>query len=274
MRCILIFFNILIVIVTPYNALSVTKTHVITQAAKVRETLPTLEVLPPPSSQLSFSSSYQRPIGPRGFCNWLVPGRIMIGQYPGPEDFVVQNDESKNHIDKMVQDANIRVFCCLQDEIPPQDDLTTWTFFDGKYAINSKFRDQGRYLHHYGTLAKNALNSSSEEITFLHTAITDLSTPDSSSLISLLSQILDELQRHQSIYIHCWRGRGRAGTVGAILLGLLYPELESADCLDWVQRAYDTRDGAKTMPVALQKSPQTREQREFVQDFISKIRAI
>jgi alanine transaminase len=243
-----------------------TKTQVITQAAKVRETLPTFEVLPPPSSQLSFSSSYQRPIGPRGFCNWLVPGRIMIGQYPGmtPEKYSASKKESKNHIDRMVQDANIRVFCCLQDEIPPQDDFTTWTFFDGKYKDFS----------HYGTLAKNALNSSSEEITFLHTAITDLSTPDSSSLISLLSQILDEVLKDKNVYIHCWGGRGRAGTVGAILLGILYPELESVDCLDWVQRAYDTRDGAKTMPVALQKSPQTSDQRDFVQDFISEIRAI
>jgi hypothetical protein len=270
----LIIFNLLSVFVTSFDASPVTKTHILTQAAKVRDTLPIFEDLPPPSSQLSYSSCYQRPNGPRGFCNWLIPGRVMIGQYPGPEDFVVQWDESKDHIDKMVKDAKIRVFCCLQDEIPPQDDFATWTFFDGKYQTNSIFRDQGRYLHHYGKIAKNALSSSSEDITFLHTPITDLSTPDSTSLIVLLSQILDELQRHRPIYLHCWRGRGRAGTIGAILVGLLYPELESVDCLAWVQRGYDTRNGAAFLPATSQKSPQTSDQREFVQIFINDIRNI
>ena len=262
--CILIIFNIILLFVTSFDVHSVTKTHILTQAAKVKETLPKLEVVPPPSSQLSFSSCYQRPNGPRGFCNWLIPGRIMIGQYPGktPEKYSASKRESKNHIDKMVQDANIRVFCCLQDEIPPQDDFATWNFFNGNYKDFS----------HYGTIAKNALSSSSEEITFLHTGITDLSTPDSSSLNLLLCQILDEVLNERNVYIHCWGGRGRAGTIGAILLGLLYPELESMDCLNWVQRAYDTREGANTMPVVLQKSPQTSDQRDFVHKFISDIR--
>jgi hypothetical protein len=266
MRYILVIFNLLRAFVTSFDASPVIKTHILTQAAQVRDTLPIFEDLPPPPSQLSYSSCYQRPNGPRGFCNWLIPGRVMIGQYPGitPEKYSVSKEESEDHIDKMVKDAKIRVFCCLQDEIPPQDDFETWTFFDGKYKDFS----------HYGKIAKNALSSSSEDITFLHTPITDLSTPDSTSLILVLSQILDELQRHRPIYIHCWGDRGRAGTIGAILVGLLYPELESVDCLAWVQRAYDTREGAKTMPVVLQKSPQTSDQREFVQRFINEIRII
>jgi hypothetical protein len=58
------------------------------------------------------------------------------------------------------------------------------------------------------------------------------------------------------------------------LVGLLYPELESVDCLAWVQRGYDTRNGAAFLPATSQKSPQTSDQREFVQIFINDIRNI
>ena len=46
----------------------------------------------------------------RGFCNWLVPQSIMIGQYPGmtPESYGPTLKESQLHIQKMITDANIK----------------------------------------------------------------------------------------------------------------------------------------------------------------------
>lgn len=44
----------------------------------------------------------------------------------------------------------------------------------------------------------------------------------------------------EKVYLHCWGGRGRAGTIGACFLGLAYG-LQAKEALERVQRAYDTR---------------------------------
>jgi len=113
-------------------------------------------------------------------------------------------------------------------------------------------------------------SSSQEAPSFLHAPMIDLNTPSSESLLSLLSKILHTMNTEGSsaVYIHCWGGRGRAGLVGACLVSLIFPELDGKKCLDWVQKGYDTRDGAKLMPLPLRKSPQTASQRNFVFDFI------
>ena len=73
------------------------------------------------------------------------------------------------------------------------------------------------------------------------------------------------------MYIHCWGGRGRAGLVGACLASLIFPELTSKEILDWVQRGYDTRQGADCMSTDLKRSPQTQQQRQFVTEFVDNV---
>ena len=85
-------------------------------------------------------------------------------------------------------------------------------------------------------------------------------------------------QAKDVVYLHCWGGRGRAGTVGACLyLMLRYKDGASFDvnaatqeALALVQRGYDTRvgeDGGGS------RSPETEEQREFVRAFASELYA-
>ena len=56
----------------------------------------------------------------------------------------------------------------------------------------------------------------------------------------LVEQLGKQLQDGRRIYAHCWGGRGRAGTLGACLLGYLYG-LSAEEALMQVQRAFDTR---------------------------------
>ncbi len=56
----------------------------------------------------------------------------------------------------------------------------------------------------------------------------------------LLASLEARLRAGQVIYLHCWGGRGRAGTVGACLLARMYG-LGAEEALDRVQRAYSTR---------------------------------
>ena len=52
----------------------------------------------------------------------------MIGQYPGmtTEKHGPTEDETQVHVLKIVNDARIRAFHCLQSEVPSQDDYESW----------------------------------------------------------------------------------------------------------------------------------------------------
>jgi len=284
----------------------VSKRFIVEQASKVRSLThkPSSSLfLPPPSSALYYPSSYTKKVkvGKRGFCNWLIPNYVMIGQYPGmtPESSSATFDEAQDHIDAiMTRDMDrtstcaragkIKMFCCLQDEIPSQNDDSAWSQNGGRIQlpIGEGREDFPGFFNHYAPMVEGTRSSDSncdiDDVEFLHAPIVDLSTPDSSSLRNLLSTILsslifnnnedDDVSSSGAVYIHCWGGRGRAGLVGACLLSLIYPELSAEDCLDWVQKGYDTRDGAAFMPVGLRRSPQTAKQREFVCKFVKDFR--
>ncbi len=212
----------------------------------------------------------------RGFCNWLIPQRIMIGQYPGmtPESNGPTSKESQMHIRNMVQDAKITQFCCLQTEVPSQDDHVEWEAVGGEVYLDPfSRREFPRPFTRYGPLAQSLSDSS---IQFLHCRIEDLGTPScNDTLIRLLSKLLHHLEsntNNNALYLHCWGGRGRAGLIGACTASLLFPELTSQEILAWVQGGYDSRAGAESMHRALRRSPQTEQQREFVREFVTLVK--
>ncbi len=61
-----------------------------------------------------------------------------------------------------------------------------------------------------------------------------------------LADVRGRLAAGECVYVHCWGGRGRAGTVGACALATLYG-LPADEALARVQAAFDTRrdDGAR-----------------------------
>jgi protein-tyrosine phosphatase len=83
-------------------------------------------------------------------------------------------------------------------------------------------------------------------------------------LAELLDDLAARLQRGERLYVHCWGGRGRAGTVGACLLAKLYG-IDADEALARIDRAFSTRqDGAN-------RSPETAEQQQYVRDFIARM---
>ena len=107
------------------------------QASSIRSKLPHRIQTPPQPSDfattLAYPSAYLKEDAGggggggdhmRGFCNWIVPGLLMVGQYPGqnPENNGPTADKAREHIRSVVADAGIRTFCCLQSEVPAQDD--------------------------------------------------------------------------------------------------------------------------------------------------------
>ncbi|KAG7350377.1 protein-tyrosine phosphatase [Nitzschia inconspicua] len=283
------------------------------RAASVRATMMPHD-LPPPNplpKDLFFPSSFvqsdqkineTRVVKRRGFCNWIIPGRIMVGQYPGqnPEVDGPSSTEVKAHLTTLLKDANVKMFVSLQSEIPPQDDYQRWREQRGQvYLPDLTSRLQfPRPFVHYAPIVESILSQSNHDSTtstssshqhvrqcqYLHWPIEDLSIPENSqSLNELLLRILTALDEHQqdedgtaaapaAVYIHCWGGRGRVGLTASCLLSLLFPELDAPTILGWIQAGYDTREGAENMPTALSKSPQTESQRQFVRNFVKQRR--
>jgi alanine transaminase len=205
------------------------------------------------ATQLAYPSSYKMQPDPRGkaskavqrgFCNWLVPNYIMIGQYPGmtPESNGPSQTECNRHIKNMVVDANVSLFCCLQSEVPCQSDDEGWT--SNEIYLEPYYRREfPRPFTRYGRIAQELTD---RELQFIHNPIDDLSVPTcNNSLLNLLSQLIRHLEVNDdgAMFIHCWGGRGRAGLIGSCLISLLFPELNSKEVLDFVQKAYSTREG-------------------------------
>jgi alanine transaminase len=66
---------------------------------------------------------------------------------------------------------------------------------------------------------------------------------------SITGDIKRRLEAGEKIYMHCWGGRGRAGTLGACLMGDLYG-INAEEALLRVQKAFDTRGDAGQRPSA------------------------
>ena len=240
-------------------------TNLLKRAASVRK-----KVLDFPSYQdLEHPSAYPKPDGSgmRGYCNWILPRWVMVGQYPGqsPELDGPSAEDVKLHMDSIINDSGVNLFCSLQSEIPSQTDQVSWS--DGKIYLpdpDDRRRFPGPFTH-YAPLAQ----SLQPECQFIHAPIEDLSVPNSESLQTLLLQLLTAIdEEDRCIYVHCWGGRGRAGLVASCLLSLLFPEVDASVILDVIQTGYDARAGAENMPYALSKSPQTESQRDFVRIFV------
>jgi len=168
---------------------------------------------------------------------------------------------------------------CLQDELPPQEMLklsgkdgflpykTTAELIQA--ALNGP-PPETEDLHALRTPALNKFLPPKKkqvstfinrrELNFLHSPIVDLGLPSVEALQKLLLDLESRLEAGEKLYIHCWGGRGRAGTVGACMLQKVYG-LSVEESLERVQRAFSTRGDVQY------KSPETDEQFEFVRKF-------
>ena len=97
-----------------------------------------------------------------------------------------------------------------------------------------------------------------DKLDFRHVPIVDCSTTNDDVVLELAQDICHRLKRGENIYVHCWGGHGRAGTIVSIVLGLLY-ELNPHEALKRCQQFHDTRRAPLGVP-----SPQTATQRSQV----------
>eukprot|EP00746_Dinoflagellata_sp_MGD_P081046 gnl/MRDRNA2_/MRDRNA2_32278_c0_seq2.p1 gnl/MRDRNA2_/MRDRNA2_32278_c0~~gnl/MRDRNA2_/MRDRNA2_32278_c0_seq2.p1 ORF type:complete len:563 (-),score=97.19 gnl/MRDRNA2_/MRDRNA2_32278_c0_seq2:27-1715(-) len=139
-----------------------------------------------PTLMLSPDFSWAK--GPHKTCNYLLPTRQLIaGSYPGHRD---KND----HIEKLracVQGGHVDCFLCLQE------------------------RDELRNRFNPYICDAKELRASLE---FLHCPIPDGGVTTDGKILEAIAAIVERLQAGKSVYVHCWGGHGRTGSVLVALL--------------------------------------------------------
>jgi hypothetical protein len=86
---------------------------------------------------------------------------------------------------------------------------------------------------------------------FYKLAINDCNVTKDEDILAFVDQAIHLLQSGERVYLHCWGGHGRAGTVNCLILCRVYG-MSASDALDYCQFIHDCR--ASHIDVA---SPQT-----------------
>ena len=127
-------------------------------------------------------SSDRAPRGPIPDSYWLIPGQLLAGEYPGT---YVEADTREKLATFL--DAGIRTFINLTEE-----------------------RELSGYEHILQALSAER----GIETTHIRQSIRDYSTPrERAQMIEILATIRSEISTGRAVYVHCWGGIGRTGTV-------------------------------------------------------------
>ena len=79
-------------------------------------------------SGFKFESDWSIGDGRQGWSNWLISDRLMLGQYPGAQPAKVGPSvaDGRKHVQLLLSAAAVDCFACVQAEVPPQDDASSW----------------------------------------------------------------------------------------------------------------------------------------------------
>lgn len=231
----------------------------------------------------ALDDGYEATVAFTEYANWLIPGSLMTGRYPFVEPSRCTKRSDGEAMLEMLISSGIKTFVSLQHEIPAQAEMPLKGVdgFQGYKApatlIAAALSDpptvdemnglRTPYLDKFLPPKKVKAGSQAVatrkiiELDFLHHPIVDLSVPKKGQLDELVDMLMARIEAGDVLYVHCWGGRGRAGTVGACVLGKMYG-LSAKESLERVQRAFDTRnDGGR-------RSPETDEQHALVSAYL------
>jgi len=91
--------------------------------------------------------------------------------------------------------------------------------------------------------------------------IRDVSVPTQQVMTVILDKIDRALTQKRPVYVHCWGGKGRTGTVVGCYL-IRHGHAEGASALEKI------KDLRRNDPRAYEPSPETRPQRDFVRRWL------
>eukprot|EP00741_Cyanophora_paradoxa_P002627 tig00000615_g2549.t1 len=192
--------------------------------------------------------------GPTGYSNWVVPGRLMAGAYPAS-----LNDYEHINTILSILKKGIDTFCCLQAEAE-------------QYCPESRWRKgQGirTYLQDARELLKREQSQLSQrKVDWLHCKIRDGFIGPDEVVMALVEHLCARFVRGDVLYVHCWGGHGRTGTIVSLMLVYLYG-LSADEAMKIVQWTHDRRKNPQNM-----RSPESPAQIAQVRRLAQQVLAI
>ena len=197
--------------------------------------------------------------GPLALSNWVIPGVLCVGGYPS----AMAPDQAATYA-QAITDAGIDTVLNLMQN----NEL-------------KRFRQYAGLMEHY-YFANNSASSpapssaaavstvSPRRMDFLHYPIEDRSIPeDGGTFLGLVAELVSRLVGGSKVYVHCWGGHGRTGTLVSVLLAALYPGLLPTPdhALDLCQRLHASRAYNP-----LHRSPEDGLQKKFVVEMVARVR--
>jgi len=163
---------------------------------------------------------------------WVVPGKLLAGQYPGSQD----PGEMRQKLAGLV-DVGIRHVINLQE------------VDERNYA--------GDLFEPYETELQRIATARHTHVTVIRMPIRDAGIPSREQMRAILDEIDRSLARDLPVYVHCWGGKGRTGTVVGCYLAR-HGIATGKSALDKINEL------RRNVPNWNEPSPETRQQCEMV----------
>ena len=171
---------------------------------------------------------------PRSY--WVVPGRFLAGYYPGSRDPAKARKKLKSLLEHGI-----------------------------RHIINFMEKGEknfsGEVFRPYEYQLQLLANERDIRVEVVHLQIPDMHIPATEGMIAILDEIDRVLDQNGILYVHCWGGRGRTGTVVGCYL--------ARHGLAVGQAALDLlAELRKDDPISHLPSPETKSQADFVRSWI------
>ena len=154
--------------------------------------------------------------------------------------------------------------------------------YAGEYPgdkYGEKATEKLKHMHHFGIRHFIDLTEEGElapyshllpsDTTYTRFPIRDCGAPKSIESVQRLLLRIEELKKMEGyVYVHCWGGVGRTGTIVACYLSQNWKEPELNHTLEVLRRSFSEMPKS-----AYRKTPETKEQIDFIEQFINSNKA-
>ena len=177
----------------------------------------------------------KEPVVPFSRSYWVEPGKFLAGCYPGDKN----PKEAEEKLGGLLA-SGIRVVINLMEE--------------------DEFGHDGKPFVQYDKTLQRMAKKVGTVVEYTRMPIQDLNTPNPQFMVTILDRIDQAISQEKPVFVHCWGGKGRTGTV----VGCFLARHGIASGQDVLSKISDLR---KTDPTSHQRSPETDPQRNMVKNW-------